>query len=92
MDLFRYVARFPIEPGISVMLVVVLSLGSVFIAGLKLPVIINFVVVIAHWVVNGFINTPVSLGVKVLLVLGIMVLGGRGIVNRPILMVLVAAS
>ena len=92
MDLFRYVARFPIEPGISVMLVVVLSLGSVFIASLKLPVIINFVVVIAHWVVNGFINTPVSLGVKVLLVLGIMVLGGRGIVNRPILMVLVAAS
>ena len=92
IDLFRDVARFPVEPGISVLLVVILWLGRVIIVGLKLSVIINFVVVIAHWVVNGFINTPVSLGVKVLLVLGIMVLRGRGIINGPILMVRDASS
>ena len=92
MNLFRYVTRFLIEPGISVMLVVVLRLGRMIITVLNLPVTIYFVAVVTHWVVNGLVGTPVSLRIKVLLVLGIMVLRGRGIINRPILMVLVAAS
>ena len=74
LNIFSYVPRFLVEPGISVLLVVTLSLGRMLITELSLSIIIYCVAVVPLLVVTGLVGIPVSLRIKILLIWGIIVL------------------
>ena len=83
---------FTIEPGSSILLEVVLGSGCVGSMCLEVPVIISVISVIAHWVLIGTIDTPVSLRIKILLFLGIRGLSVQGVIRGHVLLVLGVAS
>ena len=82
VDLFGYMAGFLDKPGISIFLVIALSLGWMNSIIMLLICIAEVVVVAISRVRDGLVCGPYSLGVKIQLILGSLVLVRLEVVGR----------
>ena len=91
VDLFGYMAGFLDKPGISIFLVIALSLGWMNRIIMLLICIAEVVVAISR-VRDGLVCGPYSLGVKILSTLGSLVLVRLEVVRRIVFLINCTAS